>query len=509
MAARAGARRGRTAARAGARRGRMAARAGARRGRMAARAGARRGQTAARAGARRGRTAARAGARRARENAVTPSPSAAYRGAMPRPQPDLDVRTITESEIPDWIRALNTGFLRSPAVSEREIADRGSYIVPDRTLGAFDQGRCVATFRSFPQELTAVGGTPVPADAITNVSVTATHRRRGLLTRMMAQDLAAARERGDVVATLIAAEYPIYGRYGFGPATWTTSWTIDVPRAGLDPRWSGPADGGRIDLVDGEDVRKLGPELHERLRRDRPGAVSRNERWWQVNTGVLRLDRSPWTEPFYAVYRSADGEVEGMVSYEVDDVWGDAKQPLNTASVNWLIGTTPAAERALWHHICSIDWVVKVKSGWRSPDDLLPLFLPDPRAALVTEQADWLWVRILDVVRALEARTYGGSGSLVLEVFDPGVPGADGGGAGPAAGRWRLQASDQGASCTPTAESADLTLDAGALAALWLGDESAVRLAALGRVREERAGAARVADALLRTSRRPWCPDMF
>jgi hypothetical protein len=52
-------------------------------------------------------------------------------------------------------------------------------------------------------------------------------------------------------------------------------------------------------------------------------------------------------------------------------------------------------------------------------------------------------------------------------------------------------------------------LDVGELAALWLGDESAVRLAALGRVREERAGAARMADALLRTSRRPWCPDMF
>jgi hypothetical protein len=36
-----------------------------------------------------------------------------------------------------------------------------------------------------------------------------------------------------------------------------------------------------------------------------------------------------------------------------------------------------------------------------------------------------------------------------------------------------------------------------------------VRLAALGRVREDRAGAGRGADALLRTSRRPWCPDMF
>ncbi|MFD9330727.1 GNAT family N-acetyltransferase [Streptomyces sp. NPDC060065] len=411
----------------------------------------------------------------------------------------IDVRAITDAETPDWIRALNTGFLRSPAVTETEIADRSSYIIPERTLAAFDAGRCVATFRSFPQELTTVGGTPVPADAISNVTVTATHRRRGLLTRMMATDLAAAKERGDVVATLIAAEYPIYGRYGFGPATTAAEWTIEVPRTGLDPRWSGPADGARIDLVDGEDVRKIGPELHERLRRTQPGAVSRDERWWQVNTGVLSLDRAPWTEPFYAVYRSAAGEVEGLVSYEVDDTWHD-KQPHDTADVNWLIAVTPAAERALWQYLCSIDWITKVKTGWRSPDDLLPHFLPDPRAARISAQADWLWVRILDVVRALEARTYGGTGTLVLEVTDRD---------GLSAGRYRLDAGPDGAACAPTTLDAELTLEVGELARLWLGDESAVRLAALGRVREERAGAASVADALLRTSRRPWCPDIF
>ncbi|MFC7263538.1 GNAT family N-acetyltransferase [Streptomyces lutosisoli] len=419
---------------------------------------------------------------------------------MTAPAP-IDVRPITTADTREWIRALNTGFLRTPTVSDREVEDRGSYIDPARTLGAFDGPRCVATFRSFPQELTTVGGTPVPADAISNVTVTPTHRRRGLLTRMMTADLAAAKERGDVVATLIAAEYPIYGRYGFGPATTTAEWTIDVPRAGLDPRWSGPADGGRIDLVDGEDVRKAGPELHERFRRSRPGAINRDERWWQVSTGVLRLDRAPWRDPFFAVYRSAAGEVEGLVSYESDDNWGDANQPLNTASVNWLIAVTPAAERALWQYLCSIDWIVTVKSGRRAPDDLLPRFLPDPRAARITTQSDWLWVRILDVVRALKARTYEGSGgSLVLEVTDRD---------GLSAGRYRLDAGPEGASCAPTTRDAELVLDVGELAALWLGDESAVRLAALGRVREERAGAASIADALLRTSRRPWCPDIF
>ncbi|MFF4506504.1 GNAT family N-acetyltransferase [Streptomyces sp. NPDC001401] len=412
---------------------------------------------------------------------------------------DIDIRPITEAEYPEWLRAVKVGFVQQPVISEAEIEARRPQFEPNRHLGAFDGTRCVATFRSFPQEVTAVGGTFVAANAVSAVTVTATHRRRGLLTRMMTRDLATAKERGDTVATLIAAEYPIYGRYGFGPATSAAEWTVDVPRTGLDPRWSGPDDGGRIDIVDAEDVRKLGPELHDRVRRANPGAVSRDNRWWQIHTGLVRVDPK-WTEPFFALYRAADGEVEGLVAYEVDDKWGDAKQPLDTATVRGLIAATPAAERALWSYLCSIDWVTQVKTGVRAPDDLLPLLLPDPRAARITTAADWLWVRILDVVRALESRTYEGTGSLVLEVVDR---------AGLAGGRYRLEASPQGASCRPTTQSAELTLDTAELARLWLGDESVVRLAALGRVREERAGAARVADALLRTSRRPWCPDMF
>ncbi|MFF7561656.1 GNAT family N-acetyltransferase [Streptomyces pseudovenezuelae] len=411
---------------------------------------------------------------------------------------DIDVRPITEAEHSEWLRALRAGFLREPVVSAAELAARRGQFEHGRFIGAFEGDRCVATFRSFAQEVTAVGGQLVAADAISGVTVTATHRRRGLLTRMMNEDLAAAKERGDVLATLIAAEYRIYGRYGFGPATSGTEWTIDVPRAGLDPR--GPdLRGGRIDLVDPDEVRKLGPELHDRMRRATPGAISRDEWWWQLNTGAVRTEPG-WTEPFFAVYRAADGTVEGLMAYEVDEKWADTMQPSNTASVRGMIASTPAAERVLWHYLCSIDWVMRVKSGWRAPDDLLPHLLPNPPAARITMQADWLWVRILDVVRALEARTYEREGTLVLEVVD---------GSGTTGGRYLLDATPDGASCTATTRSADLTLEVRDLATLWLGDESAVRLAALGRVREERAGAGRGADALLRTSRRPWCPDMF
>ncbi|NUK67580.1 GNAT family N-acetyltransferase, partial [Streptomyces lunaelactis] len=392
----------------------------------------------------------------------------------------LETRRVTESEFRDWLRALATGFLRPPVVSEAEAADRLAHTDLARVRGAFDDGRCVATYRSFAQQLTAVGGAALPASAVSNVTVSPTHRRRGLLSRMMTADLAEAKERGDIVSTLIAAEYPIYGRYGYGPAASITEWAIDVPRSGLDPRWSGPEDGGRIDLVDGTDVRKTGPELHARLAAVQPGVVTRDELWWRAATGQEQLPGHSWTEPFYAVHRSATGEADGLIVYASDDKWGDAKQPLNTASVRDMIALTPAAERALWHYVCSVDWITTVKSGYRAPDDLLPLLLPDPRAARILTQADFLWVRILDVVRALEGRTYPTSASLVFEVHD---------GLGLAGGRFRLDASPDGAVCAPSPESPDLTLDVRELGSLYLGDESAVRLTALGRVEEGTPGA--------------------
>ncbi|AGJ56370.1 enhanced intracellular survival protein [Streptomyces sp. PAMC 26508] len=416
----------------------------------------------------------------------------------------LDPRLVTAAEYPDWLRAVGTGFLRASAAvpGEEEVAVRLAHTDLARVQGVFDAGRCVATFRSFAQELTVVGGAKVRADAVTAVTVTPTHRRRGLLSRMMATDLAAAKERGDVVASLIAAEYPIYGRYGFGPAAWATEWEIDVPRAGLDPRARIPseADGGRIELVDGADVRKLGPELHTRLAARQHGVVSRDERWWQRSTGVDLPAYETWTEPFYAVYRSADGETDGLIAYRADDRWGDGKQPLNKATVVGMTAVTPAAERALWQFVCSIDWITTVRTGYRAPDDLVPLLLPDPRAARFVTYADWLWLRVLDVPRALEARTYATGAALVLDVRDP---------AGLAGGRFLLEVSPSGASCVPTTRDADLSLDVGELGTLYLGDESALRLAALGRIEEHRAGAAAEADTVFRAPRRAWCPDVF
>lgn len=415
----------------------------------------------------------------------------------------LEMRVVDEPGLPEWLRAVDTGFHRSGRLAPEEVALRRPLIDLDRTRGVYDGGRCVATFRSMPRELTVPGGAFVSADAITNVSVTATHRRRGLAGRLMAADLADARERGDAVAILIAAEYPIYGRFGFGPATWVANWEIDLTRAAMDRRYAGPDDGGRVDLVGVAELEKAGPGLHDAVRALHPGAIDRTPYWWEVACGRRVYPSRPWTEPFVALHRDADGTVDGLLTYQVQDHHWAGKLPRTEAEVRQLLAATPAAERALWRYVLSLDWVTRVTTGYRAPDDVAPLLLGDPRAARTEALADFLWLRLLDVPAALSARTYaGGPASLVLDVRD---------GSGLSQGRFTLECDASGAAvCTAGGGGgADLTLDVADLARLYLGDESASRLAALGLVAEHREGAVRTADTLFRTARRPWCPDVF
>ncbi|MQY16321.1 N-acetyltransferase Eis [Streptomyces sp. RB5] len=414
---------------------------------------------------------------------------------------DLDVRTITEDEAAEWYRAVHTGFLNEPVADPEDVAKHLPAIDLSRTQGAWDGKRCVGTFRSFAQQLTVPGGAAVPATAVSNVTVTSTHRRRGLLTRMMANDLRAAKDRGDAAATLIAAEYPIYGHHGFGPATWVTAWDIDIPRTGLDRRYRGPDDGGTVELITADEVRTLGPALHDRFRPLTPGAVDRDAQWWRESTGEVRFThRGPWKEPHYALYRAASGEPQGLASYHTDSSDWRSKLPHCKAEVLKLIATTPSAERALWHYLCSIDWVTTLSTGFRAPDDLLPLLLPDPRAARINAHADFLWLRPLDTPRLLTSRTYATAGTLTLELVDPHEL---------AGGRFTLETDGTQSTCTPTTHSPDLTLPVSSLAPLYLGDESPTRLAALNRLTEHRPGAVTTAETLFHTPRRPWCPDVF
>ena len=406
----------------------------------------------------------------------------------------IEIRTATKDDAVGLMTCATTAFLDEAGGEEARVrfwletmrADL------DRTWGAFAGDLAIGTLRSLPFRLTVPGGATVPADGVTMVTVAPTHRRRGLLTRMMAEDLRAAADRGDAVSILIAAEWRIYGRYGFGPATESTGWEIDRAAAGTPP----PV--GDLEAVSAARLRELAPAVYDRARLQHAGGLDRSEPRWDRDLGLVHVEGKPpeWTGRA-VVHRDPAGEVDGYLRWRAtwrDDAYGAE------LVVDELVAATDAAYADLWRFALAVDLVVRVKAHSRRADEALPWLLGDGRAARQTSRHDQLWLRPLDVPAALTARTYPAAGRVVLEVVDPD---------GYAAGRFALDAGPDGATCIRTDASAELTLPATALGSVYLGGHRLHTLAAAGLVDEHRAGALTRADRLFATDRPPFAPLHF
>jgi predicted acetyltransferase len=408
------------------------------------------------------------------------------------PDPGLSVRTIESTEIDGWIHCMATGFLSHPADGE------GDYRLGDmdltRTWGAFDGSTVVGTLRSFPTPLTVPGPSEVPSAALTNVTVAPTHRRRGLLTQMITGDLRASAERGEPVGILIASEYPIYGQFGYGAAVDAATYTVDTRTA----RFRRPGIGS-VELVDLATLRHVGPPVYERVRASQPGAIGRDERWWDRTLHQVEVPGTTPVKGYQAIYRAPDGEVEGYVRYTATQEW-DHMRPKGTVSVIELVTATPDAYLRLWRYCCEVDLTTRVQVGSRPIDESLVWSLVDGRTLRQTGRFDFIWVRVLDVAAALSGRRYATDGHVVIEVTDP---------LGIAGGRFALEGGPAGATCAPTGATADLTFPVDALGSVYLGGMSVLALAAAGRVDEHSTGALVRADTMFRSAVTPWCSTWF
>jgi predicted acetyltransferase len=403
-----------------------------------------------------------------------------------------DVRPIAAEEMSAWIAQLGVGFMRHDpeGMSEYLLAQ----VDLDRTRGAFDGGAVVGTLRSFGTQLTVPGPSTVSASALTNVTVAPTHRRSGLLTAMMTEDLHESAERGEAMSILIASEYPIYGRFGYGAA-------VDAARYELTHelvRFVNPSR-GTVELVDLSTLRKEAPQVYERFRAAQPGSIIRKDAWWDRLTRQVDVPGSEPRKGFQAIYRSPSGEIDGYLLYEGKLDFEDMRKS-GTLTVEELTAVTPDAYQALWAFSCSVDLLTVTVAANRPVDELLPLLLEDGRAVRQLGRHDFLWVRILDVNTALGGHDYAADGGLVFEVVDD---------LGLASGRFALESGPDGASCTTTTAEPHLSVPIATLGAAYLGGTSWTRLHEAARVVEHQAGAIARADRMFLTARAPWCTTWF
>lgn len=365
---------------------------------------------------------------------------------------------------------------------------------PERSLAAFEGDAIVATGGIYTFDMTVPGG-PTPVAGVTWIGVLPTHRRRGLLNALMHHQLTELHETGgEPVAALWASEPGIYRRYGYGLASTQVSMKIGS-RAAFVP--DAPTL-GRLRLVDAKEARAVAEQVYEQERVRRPGMVSRDQARWDIAFRDLEHQRHGASSLTTVVLDGPTGPL-GYATYRTKQDWRHGV-PSGTVQLRELIATSPGAYAALWRYVIDLDLMANVEVFNRPADDPVLQLLADIRRAEVALW-DQLWVRVVDVERALTARRYAAAGSVIIEVSDPVCPWN--------AGRFRLEGGPDGATCRRTDAAAEITLSVTQLGAAYLGGTRLRTLAGAGLVDEHAPGALARADLMFASAVQPWCAEVF
>jgi predicted acetyltransferase len=253
--------------------------------------------------------------------------------------------------------------------------------------------------------------------------------------------------------------------------------------------------GGRVRLLDRDEILPVLADVHARIALRRPGGMTRPGGWWSQVRRRLELDRA---HVLAAVHTGPDGE-DGFAVAFLGEGGAFAERPLEVTDLH---AADVAGTAALWRFLLGVDLTGAVEAHLRPLDEPLELLLADPRACAVTGQADETWLRIVDVPVALAARGYGTADPVLLAVHDGLREGN--------AGVYRIAdgaAERVGPLGGPVQPQLECTV--AGLAMAYLGDRRPSELVASGWWTAPDPAAVPRADAAFATAGTPWCGTFF
>lgn len=389
---------------------------------------------------------------------------------------ELTIRALTADDAPAFNRVLSHAFLNDEG-SATWLELHRPELAEGRSVGVFDDDRMVGTGLILTRSITLPGGDVVPFAGVSCIAVAADHRRRGALSKIIRAQLHGLHEHGaEPFAVLWASESRIYRRFGYGEASEYTGYEL---AKGAEFRPGIELSTDPIRELSVEAARPLMAEIYAKQLPNRVGKLSRRTLDWNHLLADDPADRDGMSSQRFAVHP------EGYACYRVSGGRGD-RGPSGRLSVEEIVATTPQAHALLWRYVLDMDLIGTI-TGRIGPDDPIRQMLAEPMAQR-WHQKPALWVRIVDLDRALVARRYLTALDVVFEVTDEFCPWN--------AGRWRLTADGTGtAQVRRTQDEPDIALDIIDLGAVFLGGTRLNTLGATGRVRELTDGAVRRASA--------------
>ena len=415
------------------------------------------------------------------------------------------IRPVTDEEFAAYHAVAEHAFHTGPP-AERDMPRMLRRFEADRSLAAFDpalpaSAGPVGTAGADSFRMCVPGGAAVPTAGVTAVSVLPTYRRRGILRSLMRRQLADIAAGAEPIAALWASETPLYGRYGYGRASMQATFRFRRGEGALAP--TAPADSRlRLRIAEPAVVAAELAKVHDAVLAAQPGFFSRNDAWWERVLHDAPEDRQGFS-PQRCLLAEDDSGPRGYALYAAENrLFDDTFLPDGRLVVRELFAADPAAGAALWRDLLSRDLLSEIVARLRSFDDPVLYQLHDPRRARL-QVADGLWVRVIDLPKALTSRRYSCPLDVVLGVTDELLPDN--------AGRWRLRAggTSGGVTCERTGDGADVALDIRELGAAYLGGTRLGALAAAGLVTELRPGTLAPLSAAMSWDPAPWCPRIF
>ena len=403
---------------------------------------------------------------------------------------DLEIRTIEEHEYEPHMLLLTHAFSEDVERNEWELVRKITEF--DRTIGVYDRGTMVGTGSIASLEMAVPGGLTAAA-GVTAIGVLPTHRRRGVMTSILRKQFEDVHDGRESVACLFASEGPIYQRFGYGMGVPMGTFDIDRRSTAFVRPYQLR---GEVHILERDAAVDAIKPVYEEARRRWPGMLSRPGGWWDFRLHPHSHERNA-TPFFFAIHQGE--EIDGYAIYRVRQKWDD-EGAASVLDVEELVGLTEDAYAAMWRLCFDTDLVRRIE-GWKRPaDDPIVHMLAEPKA-LQLKYRDGLWLRLVDVAPALEARRYSARDRLVFDVRDGHCPWNE--------GRLELEGGPDGASCRPAYAEPDLILDAADLGAAYLGGVAFDTLSRAGRVVEATPGALRRADAMFTWRPGPWCAHII
>lgn len=407
---------------------------------------------------------------------------------------EISIRRLPAEAVESTLDLFDLAFGHSSTSEERE-SER--VVLDDAELfGAFDGDLLVGSTVGLPLRMTVPGST-LGVSGVTGVAVLPTHRRRGILSSLMERQLGDLHEHAaEPVAALWATEPQIYPRFGYGFAA--RSLGIEVPRSSSQLQVAPAASEVSLRYVPPTALPALAATVFDEEVGARPGAFRRDPRWWQRAAHDPESGRDGASE-LRAVIAERDGEAVGYATFRTRAQW-TPNGPHGTVLVKELFGIDAGSYARVMEFVLNQDLMAVTQLRNRPVDDPLLDMLVDPRRTSV-DINDQLWVRLVDVDRALAARRYAVPVDVVIEVMDRRCPWNT--------GRWRLQGDIDTATCERTNAPADFSISVDDLGAAYLGERHLSRIAAAGRVNVHRDGALARATQAFDWDPAPWCQEIF